>query len=268
MLVEAAANAFCPCIGYQHHLLLLGAADNSSKPCLSFSNMSEASQKPLVCPESALEGSSSLCPGKLRHIRTAVSEGSAPAPVLPAALSCAGRLPALGGKRGRGCCGDSGWALGCASQPLPIALLSPRSALGECSSASQSRTLRVLQCRWLGNKKCEACALSIQNAVFSSCSAPQGCCSVPWSSPVLARVGCSAPPMGCRKVTQQRHLESGLCSAHGIGGSRGSPAGLGGAAAPAPSGPGQEGPPSSPSSCPTARGCCSANGPCVLGFPL
>lgn len=51
----------CPCVGYQDHLLLLGAAGHSTKPCLSFSNVPEAPQKPRVCPETALEGSGSLC---------------------------------------------------------------------------------------------------------------------------------------------------------------------------------------------------------------
>lgn len=63
---------------------------------------------------------------------------------------------------------------------------------------------------WAQRQKC--CVLP-----FSPCAAPQGCSSLPWSSPTLARVGCSAPPTCCRKATHPRRLESELCSARGAG---------------------------------------------------
>lgn len=164
-----------------------------------------------------------VCPGKLRHIRTAVSVGSAPAPALPAARCCAGRLPALGGKRGRGCCGDSGWALGCRAQPPPpphSAVLSPTFSpwrMLQCIPGSHPTGAAVplggtqkMRSVWAQRQKC--CVLP-----FSPCAAPQGCSSLPWSSPTLARVGCSAPPTCCRKATHPRRLESELCSARGAG---------------------------------------------------
>lgn len=174
-----------------------------------------------------------VCPGKLRHIRTAVSVGSAPAPALPAALSpgpsrsavlCGAAAGARGQTRPRML---RGFGLGAGMQSSapppfrpPIALLSPTFSpwrMLQCIPGSHPTGAAVplggtqkMRSVWAQRQKC--CVLP-----FSPCAAPQGCSSLPWSSPTLARVGCSAPPTCCRKATHPRRLESELCSARGAG---------------------------------------------------